>query len=190
MDEKTALTRLKQGDIGALEYLMELYYTQAVRTAFLIVRDESLAEDITQGAFIRVFERAGQYDVNRPFKFWFSRIIVNDAILAARRRERTVSLEQLSANSDDPLAEYLGNLTDPNQLSPEIIFEKAETNQEIWQVLSQLNPEQRAVIVLRYYLGFSETQIAEHQASPPGTIKWRLHSARKRLRSLIGPENL
>lgn len=189
MDEKSVINRLKQGDIGALEYLMELYYVQAVRTAFLIVRDENLAEDIAQGAFIRVFERVGQYDVNRPFKYWFSRIIVNDAILAAKRRERTISLEQLSANTADPLAEYLSNLMDPHQLTPEILFEKAETSQEIWQVLSQLNPEQRAVIVLRYYLDFSESQIAEYQDKPPGTIKWRLHSARKRLRSLIEQEN-
>lgn len=189
MDEKSAINRLKHGDIGAIEYLMELYYTQAVRTAFLIIRDESLAEDIAQSAFIRVFERASQYDVNRPFKYWFSRIIVNDAILAARRRERTVSLEQLSTNISDPVAEYLTDLADPNQLTPEIILEKAETNQEIWQVLSQLSAEQRAVTVLRYYLGFSEAQIAEHQDSPPGTIKRRLYSARKRLRSLIGQEN-
>jgi RNA polymerase sigma-70 factor (ECF subfamily) len=189
MDEKSAINRLKQGDIGAIEYLMEVYYTQVVRTAFLIVRDESLAEDIAQAAFIRVFERAKQYDVDRPFKYWFSRIVVNDAILAAKRRERTISLEQLSVNSGDPLDEYLANLEEQNQLTPEALFEKAETQQEIWQVLFQLSVEQRAVIVLRYYLGFSEAQIAEHQDSPLGTIKWRLHSARKRLRSFIGQEN-
>ncbi len=189
MDEEKAISRLKQGDISALEFLMEKYYVQAVRTAYLVIRDESLAEDIVQGAFIRVFERVAQYDPSRPFNRWFFRIVVNDAILAAKRLTRTVSLDQFSSSSGDPLADYLSTLADATEALPDLIFEKAEAHREIWQILAKLKAEQRAVIVLRYYLGFSEAEIAEQQGSPPGTVKWRLHAARKRLRSLISQEN-
>jgi RNA polymerase sigma-70 factor (ECF subfamily) len=48
-----------------------------------------------------------------------------------------------------------------------------------------LPPDQRAAIVLRYYLDLSEAEMAERLDCPPGTVKWRLHAARQRLRTLL-----
>jgi RNA polymerase sigma-70 factor (ECF subfamily) len=58
------------------------------------------------------------------------------------------------------------------------------------EVLTELPPRQRAVIVQRYYLEMSEKEMAEALDSPPGTVKWLLNAARARLRSLLGSERM
>ena len=97
--ERDSIARLRDGDIGGLAALVEMYQVQAVRTAYLIVRDRPLAEDITQSAFIRAFERIGQFDPEAPFGPWFLKSIadrldvpratVRWRLFAARDRLRT-----------------------------------------------------------------------------------------------------
>ena len=58
----------------------------------------------------------------------------------------------------------------------------------MWDALEKLPPAQRAAIVQRYYLGMSEAEMAGSGNSPPGTIKWRLHAARRRLSKLLRSE--
>ena len=179
MEEQKAIARLKRGDISGLEALVRKYQVQAVRAAYLIIRDRALAEDIVQAAFLRAYERIGQFDAKRPFGPWFLRSVVNDAVKAATRRERQVPLEASAEGGETSLA-------DPNP-SPADLAEAAEIRQAVWTALGKLPPAQRAVIVLRYYLGLSEAEMAGELACPPGTVKWRLHAARKSLRTLLRP---
>jgi RNA polymerase sigma-70 factor (ECF subfamily) len=183
MEEQEAIARLKRGDIGGLEALVRQYQVQAVRAAYLITRDRALAEDIVQAAFLRVYERIGQFNAGRPFGPWFLRSVVNDAVKAVTRRERLVSLEA-SAEGDE--TSLLNLLADPNP-GPADLVEAAETRQAVWTALGKLPPAQRAMIVQRYYLGMSEAEMAGELRCPPGTVKWRLHAARKRLRRLLRP---
>ncbi|HIQ01323.1 MAG TPA: RNA polymerase sigma factor [Anaerolineales bacterium] len=183
MEEREAIARLKRGDIGGLEVLVRRYQVQAVRAATLIVRDREIAEDIVQSAFLRAYERIDQFDAGRPFGPWFLRSVVNDAVKAAARRRRQVPLEAGSAREEASPADLLA---DPNP-GPADLAEAAETRQAVLAALDRLPPAQRAAIVLRYYLGLSEAEMADELACPPGTVKWRLHAARKRLRSLLRP---
>jgi RNA polymerase sigma-70 factor, ECF subfamily len=183
MEERGAVERLKQGDIGGLEVLVRKYQARAVQAAYLIVRDRALAEDIAQGAFVRAYQRIGQFDAERPFGPWFTRIVVNDAIKAAssreRRRERTIPFEE----GDDTPASWL---MDPER-GPQELAEEAEARRRVWKTLETLPPAQRAVVVQRYYLGMSEAEMAQSEGSPPGTIGWRLHAARKSLARILPP---
>jgi RNA polymerase sigma-70 factor, ECF subfamily len=178
MDERRAVERLKSGDIGGLESLVNTHQLRATRAAYLIVRDRALAEDVVQGAFVRAYERIGRFDAERPFGPWFMKIVVNDAIKAAKRRERTIPLHE----SDAPDV----RLADPER-GPQEQAEESEDRRRIWAALEKLPPAQRAAIVERYYLGMSEAEMAESGSSPPGTIKWRLHAARKRLSKILRP---
>jgi RNA polymerase sigma-70 factor (ECF subfamily) len=182
MEEQEAIARLKRGDVGGLEVLVRGHQVRAVRTAYLITRDRALAEDIVQAAFVRAYERIGQFDSERPFGPWFLRIVVNDAVKAASRRDRWVSLEA-GAGAEAVLAELLA---DPNP-GPADLAEAADTRRAVWEALGRLPPTQRAAIILRYYLDLSEAEMARELACPPGTVKWRLHAARKRLRALLRP---
>ena len=183
MDERQALARLRQGDIGGLESLVQLYQVKAVRTAYLITRDRALAEDIAQTAFLRVHERIHQYDPKRPFEPWFLRVIINDAVKAASRRQRQVSIDANFADSDLSLADLL---VDPLP-DPADAFEREELQRAVWDAMGQLSPKQRAVAVLRFYLEYGESEMAEYLTVPAGTVKWRLHAARERLKKLLTP---
>lgn len=180
MDERAAVERLKQGDIGGLEVLVKAHYVRAVRTADLILDDRALAEDVAQGAFVRAHEKIARFDSDRPFGPWFMKVVVNDAVMTARRRERrrgrTVRLED---DADAPL-----QLADP-EAGPEVLTEEEEQRRQIWSAVEKLPPAQRAAVVQRYYLGLSEAEMAANGSSPQGTIKSRLHAARRSLSKLL-----
>jgi RNA polymerase sigma-70 factor (ECF subfamily) len=179
MDDGGAIARLRQGDIGGLEYLVHRYQIPALRAAYLILRDTVAAEDVVQGAFLRVYHSIAGFDPARPFGPWFLRVVANDALKAAARRERDVPLDL------DEVGDALA-LPDRGPALDDLLAE-AETSAAIWVALGKLSAEQRAAVVLRYYLDLSETEIAARLACPPGTVKSRLYAARQRLRSLLPP---
>lgn len=181
MDELEAISRLKGGDINGLEVLVYKYQVQAIRAAYLITRERSLAEDIVQTAFLRVYERRRQFDPERPFGPWFLRIVVNDAIKAAARGKGQVSLDSEFEGKGVDLADLLPD-TNPG---PEKLTEEAEVRETIWEALSKLSASQRAVVVLHYYLGLKEREIGQQTGRAPGTVKWLLHAARERLRNML-----
>lgn len=180
-DDLQAVRRLKRGDIGGLEILIARYQVKAIRAAFLIVHDEALAEDVVQDTFIRFFQRARHFDETRPFESYFMRGVVNAALNAIDKESRTMALDP------DEGASVLEVLLD-RAASVETQVELLQLKRQIASCLSDLPPRQRAVIVQRYYLGMSEQEMAEALDAAPGTIKWLLHTARARLKSLLASE--
>lgn len=184
MDERRAVSRLKHGDIRGLEPLVRAYYFPAVRAAYLITHDRSLAEDVVQTQFIRAYERIDQFDDERAFGPWFLRSVVNSATTLATRLERFVPFDAVDpANDDGP--DWRDTLSDPRP-GPEAVFAGVEASEEVWQALAKLPAEQRATVVMRYYLELRDDEVAERLGIAPATVRWRLHAARKRLRTLLG----
>jgi RNA polymerase sigma-70 factor (ECF subfamily) len=181
MDDTAATQRLLRGDIGGLDELMLRYQLQAIRAAYLVCQDPSMAEDIVQSAFIRAYERIDQFDTSHPFGPWSLRSVVNDVIQATARAQRTISLDA------DIQVSTIGNSTEWNSLAGDVVeqVERLETGAEIRAAISQLPANQRAAIVLRYYLDLTDDEISARLHSNPSTVRWRLHAARKRLRSLL-----
>ncbi len=180
-DDQTAIDQLKAGQISGLHSLVERYQVPAVQAAALIVGDPSLAEEIVQEAFLRVYAKIGQFDSSRPFKPWFFRIVVNAAIKAANRQRRSLSLD---AEGEAGYAAIIAQL-EATSFRPEETAEQAELRQQIQTALEQLSPIQRAVVVKRYFLGFSDRELADELDMAPGTVRWHLSAARRRLRSLL-----
>jgi RNA polymerase sigma-70 factor (ECF subfamily) len=190
VDETQAIAALKRGDPAGLEALVRRYQLRAIRAAYLIVRDRPLAEDLVQTAFLRAYDRIGQFDASRPFGPWFLRSVVNDAVKAAARQARHRSLDdEASTSGEDGAADaalLAELLADPGP-GPEALAETAETRRAVWRALGKLPSAERGAIVRRYYLDQGERQMAAELNTPPGTIKWRLHRARQRLRAWLGP---
>jgi RNA polymerase sigma-70 factor (ECF subfamily) len=181
LNEAEAIARLKQGDIAGLRVLVETFQAEAVRAAYLIVRDRPMAEDVVQSAFIKVYDRRNQFDASRRFAPWFLRIVVNDAVKAARRRNREVSLEETTGEESFSFASLLTD-TIPD---PAMLAEEAELQETVWKAVGQLAPQQRRAIVLRYYLEMKEAEVAAEMEMAPSTIKRLLYDARGRLRWLL-----
>lgn len=180
MEETEALECLKRGDINGLEPLVKRYQIKALRVAYLIVRDRQLAEDIVEEAFLRVFDRIHQFDSTRAFEPWFLKIVINMARRAVGQRKRHIIFwgeeGYQRRNTQNP---------GPDIRTLEENIERADLLQALWLALGRLDVDQRAALVQRYYLGLSEAEIASRAQSPLGTIKWRLHMARKSLRHLL-----
>lgn len=180
MDDLQAIQRLKNGDIGGLEVLVTLYQTKAVRTAFLVTHDESLAEDVVQDTFMRIYHRIRQFDSSRPFEPYLLRSVVNAALKnIAQKTNRHLSLE----GDLDQVKELLAQAA-----SVESDVEYLQLKQKIIAALTSLEPRQRVVVIQRYYLEMSEKEMAVALDTPPGTVKWLLNTARAKLRSLLGSE--
>ncbi len=170
--------RLKNGDIGGLEPLIARYQVKAVRTAYFIVHDEQLAEDIVQDTFIRIYQRIRGFDETRLFEPYLMRSVINLALNAVEQRSQTVALDQ---DGDEHHLESL--LSEASSVESQVEFSQLRI--EIQEALFKLPPRQRAVIVQRYYLDMSEGEMATALDAARGTIKWWLHTARARLRSLL-----
>jgi RNA polymerase sigma-70 factor (ECF subfamily) len=175
MEEREAISRLKRGDISGLESLVMLYQGQALRVAYLTTRDYALAEDVVQSSFLRAYERIEQFDSTQPFGPWFLRSVINRAITAVRGQSGR--LLELDDEAEIELAS-----PDPGLLD---MLESAETKSEILAALDKLPPKERAAIVMRYYLDWNDADVSQRLAVPPGTVRRRLHDARRRLRRLL-----
>ncbi|HEX2993918.1 MAG TPA: RNA polymerase sigma factor [Anaerolineales bacterium] len=176
MDEKQAIQRLKNGDIGGLEYLVTNYQLKAIRAAFLITRDPGLAEDIVHDAFLHAYYAIERFDATRPFGPWFLRSVVNASVKTMQRAARQVEID-----ADEIVFADLARRVE----SVESQIESIEVQDQIWAALQELSPRQRAVIVQRYFLGMSESEMADQSDTATGTIKWLLNAARERLRELL-----
>lgn len=186
MDDIEAIDLLKQGDISGLETLVLKYQLRALRAAYLVTKDRATAEDVVQSAFLRVYDRAGQFKHEFPFGPWFLRIVVNDALKTLRKGDRLFSLSNSPSGSKISFADLLPDLG-PG-LSENI--ERAETQHTVWEAVEKLSASQRAVVVLKYYLDLTDSQIAERRGTHSGTVKVLLHRARQRLKLLLGPADI
>ena len=181
MEDLQAIHRLKRGDIGGLEVIVARYQTKAVETAFLITQDLALAEDIVQDVFVNLFRRIRHYDVNRPFKPYLMKSVVNAALDAVEKEAKWVHtvMDEDTSNLEELIAKAA---------SVEDQIEFAQLRGAIDTAIAALPARQRSAIVQRYYLQMSEKEMAQALEAPPGTIKWLLNTARTRLRTLLGSE--
>ena len=178
MDEREAIEQMRNGDIRGLEVLVRIHQVRAIRAAYLVTREVAHAQDVVQTAFLRAYERIDQFDPDRPFGPWFMKSVLHDATKAVIRRDRQTSFGQLPSGDLD---------TADGAPQPDAIWERAETADEVWAALGRLTADQRAAVVARYYLGLNQVEMTEALGCTTSTVKWRLHSARARLRLLLTP---
>ncbi len=167
-----------------MEALVQQYYFQAVRASYLIVQDTGQAEDIVQTAFINAKEKIGQLTSDR-FGPWFLRSVIRASIKSDKKQKRFISLDADEEGEAQHLAAWL---LDPNPPIEEMA-ETEELRRDVWIAIGKLSARQRASIVLKYFLDLSEAEMAEATNLPRSTIKWRLYTAREKLRTLLNPFN-
>jgi RNA polymerase sigma-70 factor, ECF subfamily len=165
------LVREAQG--GSQKAIADLYtghWRRAHRAAYLVVRDAAAAEDIAQDAFLAAIDALDRFDRRRPFGPWLHRIVINRALDWARREalRRKVAGDGRGEATAPPPSEGIGA--------------------ELMDALAELPAEQRAVIVLRYLLGYTPGEMARMLELPRGTVNSRLRRALDRLGFLIEEE--
>jgi RNA polymerase sigma-70 factor (ECF subfamily) len=174
--ESRLIRRLQCGDLAALGELYEWYKDTVYRTALAITRDEHAAEDILQECFVRLYHYAASVDVERPLKPWLYRVVVN---LSYDWFSRKPTLQPL-----DDVLEWLSELSNVFP-APDHKTEERELHRMVRDVIAELPTSHQAVVVLFYQENLSLEEIAEVVDLPVGTVKSRLHYARKRLRDAL-----
>ena len=155
--------------------LAELYLTYsdgAVRLAYLMTGDRSLAEDLVQDAFVKLAGRFADLRDPGAFEAYLRKTVVNLARMHFRRKR--VERAYVDREGREPRR---------NAVLPDLA-----THEEMKQALLSLPSRQRAALVLRYYEDLSETQIADILRCRPGTVKSLLSRGMVRLRAHIGGE--
>jgi RNA polymerase sigma-70 factor (ECF subfamily) len=161
------------GSAEAAEALFRHHWRPAYRAAYLVVRDGYAAEDIVQEAFLAALRALDRFDRRRPFGPWLHRIVVNRAIDWSRARALRREVGETSG-PDPPGTQPMGD----------------RYSDEVASALSALPPEQRAVVVLRYVLGYTPGEIAKLLGFPRGTVNSRLRRGLDRLAAELAEEEL
>lgn len=182
--DHTLLQRITAGDAEALEQLYERHNAALERHLRRLVRDEAAADDLLQEVFLRVWERASQFSGSGAPRSWLYRIASNLALnhLDAVRRRRQQSLEPSAPADDDdgdsPLPAWL---IDEAAVAPDAALEQLELRHLVRGLVEDLPISKRRVIALVYDAGLGVSEAAAELGVPEGTIKSRLHHARRLL---------
>jgi RNA polymerase sigma-70 factor (ECF subfamily) len=173
MDLFKIVNRSKNKDNKAFQILFEMFYEEVYRVSYLITRSPSLAEDATQEAFLKAFERLDTLKEPRKFGAWVKAIATRSAVDILRQLKHMVTSQDISELSTD---DYFPQVKLP---MPETEAERRELRAKLLEAIDSLTPVHRQVVVLKYFLDFDNQAIAETLNLPLGTVKSRLHRALK-----------
>ncbi|HEX9126086.1 MAG TPA: sigma-70 family RNA polymerase sigma factor, partial [Methylomirabilota bacterium] len=182
-DERVLIERCRAGDVAAFEPLVEKYRQRVWRLAFQVLRDREEAWDCAQDAFVRAFQSLASFRGQSAFYTWLFRIAMNvatDRIRARSAQGRAFGTQPV------PAEEWERTAPDPGA-RPDQAAVGAEQRLRIRRALDTLPPNARTIIMLSDVEGLSYREIASVLNCPIGTVMSRLHNARKRLRSALGP---
>jgi RNA polymerase sigma-70 factor, ECF subfamily len=168
--------RIQHGDMAAFESLFFKYQGQIYRTGLAITRDPGAAEEVLQDCFYKTYLNIMNITGDGSLSPWLHRVAVNLSCNAIKRRR--VHLEPIDDVAEGHFA------ADPHQ-SPEAQVERAELQGTMRDAINALPLKHRLVITLHYLQDFSLPEIAYILDLPVGTVKSRLHHARKALRARL-----
>jgi RNA polymerase sigma-70 factor, ECF subfamily len=155
-----------------LEALLIEGYGRAYRTAYLIMRDPGDAEEAVQEAFLRVWRFRDALPTGDGIQPWLYRVLVNTCYSQLRRE-----VPRRQRRAGDELLDHLP----ASSPSPEVAATASTAADAVVDALADLPDSLRVPAVLRYWTGLSEKEIAVAIRRRPGTVKSRLHEARRRL---------
>ena len=169
---------VRAGDAQAFEIVFDRHSGAAFSLAYRMCGRQAMAEDIVQEAFVSLWRSGARYDATRgSVRTWVLSVVRNRTIDAFRRESAKGSRDV----SEEGLAERMA--------APELTDTEVERRDEARQVrkaLVELPPDQRQVIELAYFGGFTHSQIADMLELPSGTVKGRMRLGLTKMRLALG----
>jgi RNA polymerase sigma-70 factor (ECF subfamily) len=178
LNDEQLMLKVMGGDEAALGILVERHHSSLLGYLYRLNNgDRTLAEDLVQESFLRILRRVN-FQPGRPFKPWLYAIATN--LSRDHFRSAFTRYSVLSSSEE----ERLSNMHD-SEPGPEEMVLLAEKGSEVARAISQLGPEYRAALLLRFYNDLSLQEIAQALHIPVGTVKSRLSVGIRRLRELL-----
>jgi RNA polymerase sigma-70 factor (ECF subfamily) len=186
--EAALVRRCQAGEADAFAELVAQHQDRLYNVIVRMCRHAADAEELAQEAFLRAFERIGQFRGGSRFYTWLFRVAVNLTISRRRRggKVKFISLtggdEDAALNSAEAVAASTATRRTPG---PEAAAMARETHDRVQQALGELDDDFRAVVVLRDIEEMDYGEIAEVLDVPVGTVKSRLHRGRCMLKDKL-----
>lgn len=170
------VARAKKGDQRAFAALVEQNGPRVMACATKML-GHGEAEDAAQEAFVRAWRAIDRFDGRAAFSTWLHRICINVCLNRIRKRKNRRQVALSEESHQEPAA-------DPNGLSADPVrtLERSELKSRLAGAIERLSPSLRAAVALVLIDGVSHGQAAEVLGVTEGTVSWRIHEARKRLR--------
>jgi len=168
--ERALVERTRRGDVHAFGELVRRYQQSVFNVCYRMFGQRQDAEDMTQEAFIRAFQRLETFDLERPFGPWIRRVAANLCLNQLKRRRE--SRLQLDDEFDRPANDGIG---------PEAKQELRETAAQVRAAILELPTHYRAVVELRHFQEMNYREIAQELKLPLNTVRSQLFRARKML---------
>lgn len=170
--DENLIRKAQSGDNDAFAQLVQRHSADAYRTAFMVLRNRSEAEDVVQEAFLTCYSKLHSFRMESSFKTWLYRIVANLCYDRLRRQNReSMAYSRLSLSI---------NMRAGNDDMAEI-----EKRLDLKEVVSSLRPEHRLVLALYYGMDFGVQQVARMLGIPAGTVKSRLSTARSLIKERL-----
>jgi RNA polymerase sigma-70 factor, ECF subfamily len=183
-DEYSLIRRVLAGETPLFAELVSVHQQRTFRIVLAVVGDYHEAEDLTQEAFIRAFQRLGTFGFRGCFAGWIHQLAVRVAL--GRRR----SAASHAHRPHHPLPLAAGPLEPADQQpAPQQVAQRQEEIEQLRVALDRLPADRRLIIALRDLEGFDYEQIGQLIGCPVGTVRSRLHRARLELRELLRTES-
>ena len=174
-NESEWLRAAQEGSEESFTYLIEKYQTPVYNMCYRMLGNAGDAEDAAQETFWRAYQAIKRYDPSRSFITWLLSIAAHYCIDQQRRRRLpTLDLDILP---DEDVPDFAPN--------PEQTYGKVEETESMQRLLSNLSPQDRAAIVLRYWYDFSEEEISQSLSKSVSAVKSRLFRARRQLAEIF-----
>jgi RNA polymerase sigma-70 factor (ECF subfamily) len=172
------VARAKRGDRSAFDELVRKYRPRVYALALHLTGQASDADDITQDAFLKAYHKLPQFEGRSEFFTWIYRITLHRALNAKRdgSRRRTVPL-------DDP--RLVAALAVDAHGDPERAVQLRDRYRALLEAFDQLSPLLQTTVVLTALQGLSHKEAAVVLETTDGTIAWRIHEARRKMRSYL-----
>jgi len=171
------LRRAQRGDERAFAIIVRAYETPVFNYILRLVGDRTLAEDLTQEVFLRVFQGLPRFSLRCRFTTWLFQVTRNrvlDELRASERRPRA-----LARLEDSPRLE-----------AAEAPIEQVEAIDAVWRAVQALNPDLKMALLLRDVVGLSYLEIADTLEVTLATVKWRIHKAREEVQLALAREGI
>jgi RNA polymerase sigma-70 factor (ECF subfamily) len=172
-DDRQLLARIAAQDQAALRALLMRHQVRVFRFIQRMVRNEAVAEELTNEVFLEVWRNARNYEGRSSASTWMLSIAHHRAASALRKRREE------SWNEDEAL-----QISDSGD-DPEVAAQKADKSALLRKCMGALSPEHREIIDLVYYHEKSVEEVAQIVGIPEATVKTRMFYARKKLQSLL-----
>ena len=178
-------------DEESVNALVRDYWAYGVRIAKSVLMqyqnfDSTVVEDLLQNSWIKVLRNINSLTDQKGFAAWYSKIVTNTCIDYLRsssvRFERSMPQVQ---NDEDDFSSDIEIIDDTIEHQPEMAYDQQARKAIIEEVLKQLSPEQRQVIVMRYYEGLSMKDISERLGIPMSTVEGRSRVASVKIRDSV-----